>query len=68
MHWNGTVMATGVGQEDGTITQIRIPQSAGMGLDDKVVEALRKWKFKPGELDGMPVPVRIEITIRFQDL
>jgi TonB family protein len=68
MHWTGTVVATGVVQEDGTITQIRIPESPGMGLDDKVIEALRKWKFKPGELDGRPVPVRVEIALRFQKL
>lgn len=68
LHWTGTVVATGVVREDGTITQIRIPNSPGMGLDDKIVEALSKWKFKPGELDGMPVPVRMEIAIKFQEL
>lgn len=58
LHWSGTVIASGAVRENGTITEIRIPDSPGMGLDDKVVEALRQWKFKPGQLDGRPAPVK----------
>jgi TonB family protein len=36
-----------------------------MGLDEKALEAARKWKFKPAMLNGKPVPVRVNIEIRF---
>jgi TonB family protein len=37
-----------------------------MGLDEKAIEAVRKWRFKPAMKDGKPVNVKmpIEITLR----
>ena len=42
----------------------RVVRSLGMGLDEKAVEAVMKYKFKPGIKDGKPVavwPYNIEI-------
>ena len=35
----------------------KVVRSLGLGLDEKAIEAVRKWKFKPGYKDGKPVTV-----------
>lgn len=44
----------------------RVVQSVGMGLDERAVEAVLQWRFKPGRLNGRPVavPARIEVNFR----
>jgi protein TonB len=37
-----------------------------MGLDQKALEAVEKWKFTPGEKDGVPVAVQVNVEVRFQ--
>lgn len=64
----GTVMMTAVVRTDGTPGEIEITRSLDTehGLDQQAVAALRQWRFKPGEKDGKPVPVRITIEMRFR--
>ena len=39
----------------------------GMGLDEKALEAVRKYKFKPAMKDGKtPVPVMITVEVNFR--
>jgi TonB family protein len=39
----------------------------GMGLDEKAVEAVRKYKFRPAVVDGgQPVPVKITVQVNFR--
>jgi TonB family protein len=44
----------------------RVVQRLGMGLDEKAIEAIRRYKFKPGTKDGKPVPVLITIEVDFR--
>ena len=45
----------------------RVIRALGMGLDEKALEAVRKYKFKPAMKDGRtPVPVRITIEVNFR--
>jgi protein TonB len=37
-----------------------------MGLDEKAVEAVRQYRFKPAMKDGRPVPVEIYVEVNFQ--
>jgi protein TonB len=46
-------------------TDIKITRPLGSGLDEKAVEAVRQWRFKPGTKDGSPVAVRINVEINF---
>lgn len=39
-----------------------------MGLDEKAVEAVRKYRFKPGMKDGKPVRVDLFVVVNFQIL
>lgn len=37
-----------------------------MGLDDIAVGTVRRYRLRPALQDGIPVPVRIHIEVRFR--
>jgi TonB family protein len=45
---------------------MRIARSLGMGLDEKAIEAVQKWKFAPGVKDGVPVAVQVNVEVSFR--
>jgi periplasmic protein TonB len=55
--WQGIVALSLVVDERGGAQAIRVTKSLGLGLDQKAIEAVQKWRFKPGLKDGKPVPV-----------
>jgi periplasmic protein TonB len=36
-----------------------------MGLDEKAMEAVGRWRFKPATLNGQPVATRIMVEVDF---
>ncbi len=62
----GTVVLAVVVTPEGTASQIRVQQSLGLGLDEKAIEAVKKWRFRPGMKDGRPVPVAATIEVNFR--
>ena len=64
--YQGTVVLNLIVQSDGSVRDIRILQPLGLGLDEKAIEAVRQWRFKPGQRNGQPVDVAaiIEVTFR----
>ena len=62
----GTVVIGLVVQKDGSPTDIRALRPLGFGLDEKAIEAIAQWRFKPGMKEGQPVSViaTIELTFR----
>lgn len=44
----------------------RVVQALGMGLDEKALEAIRRYRFKPAMKDGRPVPVSITVEVDFR--
>jgi periplasmic protein TonB len=65
----GEVLIEGVVMPDGTLAELQIVRSLDKmyGLDQKALEAVRKWRFKPGRLKstGEPVPVIVTIALTF---
>jgi len=61
----GTVLLMLVVGQDGRPYDIRVQQSMGMGLDEKAIEAVNHWRFRPATLDGKPVATRIEVQVDF---
>jgi periplasmic protein TonB len=51
--------------KDGRTYNIRVRQSLGMGLDEKAVEAVSRWRFKPATLNGQPVATQIAVEVDF---
>jgi TonB family protein len=45
---------------------IKVTQSLEHGLDEKAVEAVGKWTFRPGMKDGKPVTVATTVEINFR--
>ena len=52
----------------GRTSHIRVVKGIGMGLDEKAVEAVSRYQFKPATLRGKPVPVDLYIDVNFQML
>jgi periplasmic protein TonB len=50
---------------EGRTTNIRVANSLGMGLDQKAIDAVKRWKFKPAMQDGKPVPVQMAVEVDF---
>ena len=43
-----------------------VVRSLGMGLDEKALDAVRRYRFKPALKDGKPVPVTITVEVNFR--
>ena len=64
--YSGTVMLSVIVDADGHARDIHVARSLGMGLDEKAIEAVEKWKFRPGMKGGQPVNVRATIEVNFR--
>ena len=63
---NGYVMIRCLVGIDGIPSKLRILESKPKGVfDDAGLEAVRKWRFKPGVLGGEPVPTWVRIPFKF---
>ena len=61
----GVVILLVVVGKDGRTYDIRVTQSLGMGLDEKAIEAVSQWRFKPATLNGQPVATQIAVELDF---
>ena len=50
----------------GDVTDIHVLKPLPFGLDNAAVEAVKRWKFKPGTLNGQPVDVIFNLTVNFK--
>ena len=48
----GTVLLRIEVDTHGTAQNITVRRSLGLGLDDRAIEAVKKWKFSPGKVNG----------------
>jgi TonB family protein len=64
--YNGIVLLRLVIDERGTPRDIHVLRSLGLGLDEKAVEAVRQWRFRPGLKDGRAVAVNANIELNFR--
>jgi TonB family protein len=61
----GVVVLSMVVTSEGNTDQIKVTHGIGHGLDEKAVEAVRKWTFQPATKDGQPVSVEIAVEVDF---
>jgi TonB family protein len=64
--YQGTVVLAIEVDPSGRAVNPRVVRSLGLGLDEKALEAVRQWKFKPGYKDGKPVTVAATIEVNFR--
>lgn len=50
----------------GNPQRVHIVRPLGMGLDEKAMEAVREYKFKPAQLKGKNVAVEVNIEVNFR--
>jgi TonB family protein len=61
----GVVMLYAEVDTNGRLRNIRVTRGLGLGLEDKAIEAVRQWRFRPGSRDGKPVVEAATIEVNF---
>jgi TonB family protein len=61
----GTVSVQLIVDPQGNPQNVHVVRHLGMGLDDKAVEAVRQYKFRPAMYQGHPVAVQMIIDVDF---
>jgi TonB family protein len=64
--YQGTVLLSIEVSPSGIASNIKVVRSLGLGLDEKAIDAVKQWKFKPGYKDGKPVTVAATIEVNFR--
>jgi periplasmic protein TonB len=64
--YQGTVVLSLIVGPDGRPHDVSVRRSLGMGLDEKAMEAIQRWKFEPGRKDGTPVAVIVNVEVNFR--
>jgi protein TonB len=64
--YQGTVLLYIQIDTSGKAINIRVLHSLGLGLDEKAIEAVKKWKFRPASKDGKPVTVESQVEVNFR--
>ena len=61
----GTVTLSVEIGEDGRIHNAKVLKSLGSGLDEKAVEAVKQWKFRPAQRNGTAVKTSAQVELSF---
>jgi TonB family protein len=64
--YGGKCLLSLVVDSQGKPQDIRLRRPLGMGLDEKAIEAVSKYRFKPAMNHGQPVAVRVMIEVNFR--
>ena len=64
--YQGTVVLYIEVDPNGKAINPRVIRSLGLGLDEKAIEAVKQWKFKPGYKDGKAVTVVATVEVNFR--
>lgn len=64
----GAVEVQAVVAADGTVARARVLTSLDsvFGLDAQAIAAAKQWKFEPGQLGGLAVPVVVSVVLEFK--
>jgi protein TonB len=63
---SGVVILDLVVDPNGHARNIRVMRGAGLGLDEKAIDAVQQWRFKPGIKNGKAVPVHARVEVNFR--
>jgi len=64
-HTTGVVIVEAIIDKNGNVDHVKVLKGLPMGLSDEAEAAVRKWKFRPGTLNGEPVDVIFSLTVNF---
>jgi protein TonB len=63
---SGNVLVNLWVDEKGNPTHVHVIRGIGLGLDEKAVEAVKQYRFKPAMEHGKPVMVEMNIDVTFR--
>jgi TonB family protein len=49
----------------GTVVETKLLQAFGYGIEDKVIAAVQRWRFRPATKDGTPIPSKQDVHFHF---
>jgi TonB family protein len=61
----GAVVLEAMIKEDGTVAHVTVLSGGPSSLVNAARQAVQQWRYTPLELNGKPMPMRKEITIKF---
>jgi periplasmic protein TonB len=61
----GVVVLGVIVRKDGTLDILRLVRGLGLGLDESAINALKRWRFRPGVKDGVQVDVALNVEVSF---
>jgi len=64
----GTAEIGFVVEADGSLRDVHVARSLGLGLDEKAVDAVKGWHFAPATKDGKPVAALTSVEVNFRML
>jgi len=64
-HITGVVVVEAIVNKQGEVEQVKVLKGLPLGLSEQAVEAVKKWRFHPGTLNGQPVEVIFDLTVNF---
>jgi periplasmic protein TonB len=64
--YQGICVVSVIVDAQGNPQRVHVIRPLGMGLDEKAVEAVRQYKFKPAYYQGHPVAVEVNIEVNFR--
>lgn len=65
-HLAGVVTMSLTVDDDGVPTDIHVVSPVGLGLDENAVTCMRQSRYSPAQKDGKPVPLKINVSLPFQ--
>ncbi len=64
--YQGVCLVSIIVDAHGNPQNAHVIRTLGMGLDEKALEAIRRYRFKPATKDGKPVPVVMNVRVDFR--
>lgn len=64
--YQGTVVLRIIVDEKGIPKSLVVIRPLGLGLDEKAIQAVQQWRFRPGMKEGRPVAVEATVEVNFR--
>jgi TonB family protein len=64
--FEGVVMVSIIVDKNGIPQNVHVTRGVGLGLDEKAVDAVKQYKFKPATENGKPVAVYLNVEVNFE--
>jgi len=61
----GTVVLQAVVKTDGTIDILRVVRGLPFGLTDSAIDAIKQWRFQPGQQNGQNTDIALNVEVNF---